>query len=151
MMKKAFILMAATMIAAAPLRNTFAGDKEWATAGKVLAGLAAVAIISDMIADTPPAYVPAPHPPHRVIRVRAPRTVWVEGRYVEVVRKVWVPGRFEEVWVPPVRERVWVATEFGGRWMERVVRPGERRREWHPGYYEHMRERQWVPGHWEEI
>jgi len=150
MMKKAFILLSAIAFAAVPLRSSVAGDKEWATAGKVMVGLAALAVISDLVADQHPVCVPAPQP-RRVIRVHAPRRVWVEGRHVQVVRKVWVPGYFERVWVPPVRERVWVATSFNGHWQETVVRPGFHRKVWRPGHYTHSRETRWIPGHWQEI
>lgn len=151
-MKKALILLMAVAITAVPLRSSFAGDKEWATAGKVLTGLAALAIISDLVSDHEPVYVVAPPPPpRRVIHVRVPRPVWVEGRYVEVMRKEWVPGHFEREWVPPAYERVWVATRFGGFWREVVVRPGYDARRWCRGYYIDRVETEWVPGHWEEI
>jgi hypothetical protein len=150
MIRKTLILMAAIAMAAMPLRSSVAGDKEWATAGKVIAGLAALAIVSDLVADQPPVRVMSP-PPRRVIRVHAPRRVWVEGRYVEVVRNTWVPGHFERTWVPPERQRVWVASRFGGSWQENVVRPGYFKNSWSPGHYEHTREKQWLPGHWEEI
>lgn len=149
MMKTAVILLSAVMIAAAPLRSSLAGDKEWATAGKVMVGLAALAIITDAVADHHTVHVSAP--PRRVIHVRAPRRVWVEGRSVEVIRKVWVPAYSERTWVPPLRERVWVATPGGGCWRQRVVRPGFYRKVRHRGRYEHRRETRWVPGHWESI
>lgn len=150
MMRKPLILLSAIAIAAAPLRSSLAGDKEWATAGKVMAGLAALAIISDLVADQHPAFVPAP-PPRRVIRIHAPRRVWVEGRYVEVLRKKWVPGHFERTWVSPVRHRVWVAAPRGGYWQNAMVRPGFYRKVWRPGHFVHRRETRWVPGHWERI
>ncbi len=149
-MKKALILLMAVAMTAAPLRSSFAGDKEWAIAGKVMAGLAALAVVSDLVADHHPMYI-APPPPRRVIHVYSPRPVWVEGRYVEVTRRVWVPGRYERTWVPPVCERVWVATPFGGHWQETVVRPGFHDRVWRPGYHEYRTEMQWAPGHWEQI
>jgi hypothetical protein len=127
-----------------------AGDKEWAVAGKVMVGLAALAIISDAVADYHPVVVPA-SPPRRVIHVRAPRQVWVEGRYIEVVRKVWVPGHFEKTWVPPVRGRAWVTTRYGGYWRETIVRPGFHREVWCPGQFVAKRETEWVPGHWEDM
>ncbi|NQT83852.1 hypothetical protein HQ563_12555 [bacterium] len=150
MMKKAIILVSAVAFAAVPLRSSVAGDKEWATAGKVMVGLAALAVISDLVADQQPVYVSAP-PPRRVIRVHSPRRVWVEGRYIEVVRKVRVPGYHEKVWVPPAHERVWVATRFGGHWQREVVRRGFYKRVWHPGHNIHKRESRWIPGHWEHI
>lgn len=150
MMKKAVILLSAVMIAAAPLRSSLAGDKEWATAGKVMVGLAALAIITDAVADHHTVHVSAP-PPRRVIHVQSPRRVWVEGRYVEVVSKVWIPAYSERIWVPPLRERVWVATPCGGCWRQTVVRPGFYSNVRHRGRYVDQRETRWVPGHWESI
>lgn len=150
MMKKALILLSATVIAVVPLRSSNAGDKEWATAGKVMAGLAALAIIGDLVADQSPVCVAAP-PPRRVIHVYTPRRVWIEGRHVEVVRKRWVPGHFERIWVPPARRRIWVGTPRGGYWQDTIARPGFYRRVWRPGYYARRRETRWAPGHWEQI
>jgi len=149
-MKRTVILLMALAMVVVPLRNSFAGDKEWATAGKVMAGLAALAILSEVVSDHHVAYAPAPRP-RRVIYVRAPRRVWVEGRYVEVVREEWIPGRFERVWVPPVRDRIWVANPRGGYWRDTIVRPGYYRKVWRPGHKVLRRERRWVPGHWERI
>ncbi len=150
MMKKAIILPLTLGIAVVPLRSSVAGDKEWATAGKIMVGLAALAIISDAVADQHCVSVHA-SPPRRVIRVNAPRRFWVEGRHVEVVSRVWVPGYHEKVWVPPVRDRVWVATRYGGHWQKTIIRAGFHRKVWHPGHYVHRRETRWVPGHWEEM
>ncbi len=150
MMRKALILLSATVIAVVPLRNSNAGDREWATAGKVMAGLATLAIIGDLVADQSPVYVTAP-PPRRVIRVYTPTRVWVEGRHVEIVRKRWVTGHFERTWAPPARQRIWVATPRGGYWQDTIVRPAFGRRVWRPGYYVRRRETQWVPGHWRQI
>ena len=151
-MKKTIIILMAAAVAVVPLRNSFAGDREWATAGKVLTGLAALAIISELVSDDHPVYVSAPFPrPRRVIHVRAPRAVWVEGRHVEVVRKEWVPGHFEREWVPPVCDRVWVATPYSGHWREVVVQPGQYTKVWRPGYYIDRVEREWIPAHWEQI
>ncbi len=150
MMKKALILLSVVVIAAAPLRSSLAGDREWATAGKVIAGLAALAIIGDLIADEHPVCVPAP-PRYRAIRVHAPQQVWVEGRYVEVVRRVWVPPSVDRIWVPPVRRQVWVATPCGGYWQDTIVRRGFYRTVRRPGHFVDQRETRWVPGQWERI
>ncbi len=150
-MKRTVILLMALAMAVVPLRNSFAGDKEWATAGKVMAGLAALAILSEVVLDDHHVVrAPAPHP-RRVIVVRAPRRVWVEGRYVEVVREEWVPGYAERQWVPAARQRIWVATPRGGYWREAIVRPGHYVTVRHPGRKVLRRDREWVPGHWEEI
>lgn len=150
MMRKGVVLLLAIVIAAIPLRSSVAGDKEWATAGKVMAGLAALAVISDLVADQRPVYVPAPQP-RRVIHVRVTRRVWVEGKNVQVVRQVWVPGHFEKTWVPPARQRVWVATHSGGYWRDVVVHPGFYKEVWRPGYFVRRHETRWIPGHWEQM
>ena len=154
MMKKPIIWLSVAAMLAVPLRSSYAGDKEWATAGKIMAGLAALAILSEVVSDLGPVqhvvYAPAPHP-RRVIYVQAPRRVWVEGRHIEVVREEWVPGYTERVWVPPAHERVWVATPRGGFWKEVLVQRGHYREVWHPGQKVLRRELEWVPAHWEEI
>jgi len=149
-MKKAVILMCAIAVAAAPLRSSFAGDRERTAAGTIIAALVALAIIGDLVADEPPVCMPAP-PPCRVIRVHTPRHVWVEGRYVEVVRRIWVPGHFDKTWVPPAYIPPRRESAFGGRWQQRLVRPGYYMDVWQPGHFEYRRESQWIPGHWEEI
>lgn len=154
MMKKSIIWLSVAAMLAVPLRSSYAGDKEWATAGKVMAGLAALAILSEVVSDRAPVqhvvYSPAPHA-RRVITVQVPRRVWVEGRHVEVVREEWVPGHTERVWVPPAYDRVWVATPHGGYWREALVQPGHHQTIRHPGHKVLRRELQWVPGHWEDI
>ena len=56
-------------VAAATVTDTRAGDREWATAGKVLAGLAAFSVVSRAL-EPAPAYVPvysAPAGPPSVV------------------------------------------------------------------------------------
>lgn len=60
---KTKIITATTLalVAAANVQNTMAGDREWATAGKVLTGIAAASIISRAL-EPRPAVVYAPPP-----------------------------------------------------------------------------------------
>jgi hypothetical protein len=74
------------------------------------------------------------------------RSVWIPGRYVEVVERVWVPGRYVDRIRPPVVEAVYdplgneyeVVVVAGA--VECVYEPGayvyETRRIWRSGYYE---------------
>ena len=49
------------LVAASSVQNTMAGDREWATAGKVLTGIAAASIISRALEPRPTVvYAPAP-------------------------------------------------------------------------------------------
>lgn len=60
---KTKILTATTLalVAAANLQSSYAGDREWATAGKVLTGIAAASIITRALEPRPAVvYAPAP-------------------------------------------------------------------------------------------
>jgi hypothetical protein len=61
MKTKIITATALTLLAAANVQNTMAGDREWATAGKVLTGIAAASVISHALAPRPTVvYAPAP-------------------------------------------------------------------------------------------
>jgi len=59
---KAKIVTATTLalLAVSSVRNTQAGDREWATAGKVLTGIAAASVISHALEPRPVVYAQAP-------------------------------------------------------------------------------------------
>ncbi len=147
------VSLIAAILSAVPLTKSYAGEKEWATAGKILAGAVGFAILNELLSDDH-------HDARRVyvgrpiyhVKTSAPRRYWMPGRYVEVVEKEWIPGYFEKVWVPPRYERVWVSYGRHGRsghWEERLVSKGYYERIWHKGYYEYRTVRKWIPGHWE--
>ena len=146
------------------VQNTaYAGDKEWATAGKVLAGVVGLAAVQQIAKNhrTNDRYYSRTHygtPVHREKRVyyhNAPRyrvrKIWVHGKYLIEKVKVWVPGAEEKIWVPPRYERQWIETRRGGYWEDVLVEDGHWRYEQQPGYYEVHTERRWVPGYWKTI
>lgn len=55
-MKKLTLILTTMAVAAAAVTDTRAGDREWATAGKVLAGLAAFSVVSRALEPAPAAY-----------------------------------------------------------------------------------------------
>ena len=98
-MKTAVLVVTILSLGAASLTSVQAGDREWATAGKVLTGVVAAGVIANafqphyertVVYQTPPStvvYAPAPvcaptpttvvyysaPAPHRVVYVEAPR------------------------------------------------------------------------------
>jgi len=73
-----------------------------------------------------------------------PGYCWVPGHYEWVTRRVWIPGYWEEEYIPPVYERRFV----NGSEVVVLVRAGYYQQYWVDGYYEHIRERVWVEGYW---
>ena len=126
MKKWVAIAVAAAFLAAAPFPAS-AGDKEWATAGKILTGMIGVTILGNAIAGA--YYYPAPvyAPPPRVYY--PPAEVWVPGHW-----EIGNGGRGHD----------------GGR-GERYGGYGKHRdrRIWVPGHYRDVEVRVWIPGRWE--
>jgi hypothetical protein len=135
-----------------------AGQKEWATAGKILAGAAGL-IALDQIFNNRTYYEPCPPPAryytrevrhiryepvyraapvveYRVVRP-APRP---SGHYEIRQEEVWVPGTYEKQWVPPVVKEVW----NGRCYVTQEVQPGHFERVWVPGHYEQRQTKVWV-------
>ena len=52
-MKKLIVLVLVTAIFLTGSQFSYAGDSEWATAGKILAGVVGVSVLSDMAASRP--------------------------------------------------------------------------------------------------
>lgn len=155
-----------------------AGDKEWATAGKILTGIAALSFLSaasENHHDDNYSYRRQRPYRHRrsyrrrrvyqaepvynettVYRYQAPRQrvinkQWVPGHYVTENLRVWVPGEKIRTWVEPRYEKVWVGSERNGHWEDVLVADGYWTYEYRQGYYEMQTNRRWVAGYWKNI
>jgi hypothetical protein len=142
-MKKILAILVAVFLAAtwtaAPAR---AGQREWATAGKILTGIIGVTILGNAIANArtypAPAYAPPPrgyYPPERV---------WVPGRYETRYERRWIPGHWE---IEPVGRYGRYDDDddaYNGRG------PRHERRVWVPGHRATVEVTVWIPGHWED-
>lgn len=125
-MKKILAIpVAAVLLVAMAAAPVHAGDRGWATAGKILTGILGVTILGNAIAHSHAYPAPVYAPPPRVYY--PPEVVWVPGRYETHYERRWVPGYWE---------------------IERFGRHS--RRMWVPGYYERVAVTVWIPGHWEE-
>jgi hypothetical protein len=142
-MKKLIAIAAtAAFLAASVPSPALAGDRGWATAGKILTGIIGVTILGNAIANSQPypapVYAPAPRGYY------PPEEVWVPGRYESRIERRWVPGHWE--------------IEGAGRYYDDD--DGDRydhgygkhraHRIWVPGHYRDVEVRVWIPGHWEE-
>jgi len=159
----ATLLVAALAVVVIPRPKAYAGDKEWATAGKVLAGVVGAVIVHEIATSDNHnrhgrvyRHNRRWYPPRRRVRtVRSPRRHWVDGYYATREDRVWVDGYFEKVWVPPEYRRVRTSRcHCSGRcrtehWERVVVREGYYEKVWHEGYWGTREVREWVAGHWE--
>jgi hypothetical protein len=137
-------IVAAVLLVAVAAAPAVAGDRGWATAGKILTGVIGLNILANTIAN-PYAYpYPAPvyAPPPREYYY-PPERVWVPGHYETRLDRKWVAGHWEI-------ER---AGRDGGRDYDDYDDDGYRRRRagrvWVPGHYRDVEVRMWIPGHWE--
>jgi hypothetical protein len=96
-MKKMIVAATVLALAGASLQTATAGDREWATVGKILTGVAAVGLVSHAIERHPvnysvtySAYAPAPCAPQRVVCAPAPRVVYVPAPVVYYPQPVYV-------------------------------------------------------------
>lgn len=139
MKKLVAIAVAAAFLAAMSASPAFAGDREWATAGKILTGIIGVTILGNAIANAHPYPAPvyAPHPRMHY----PPEEVWVPGRYESRVERRWVPGHWEVD-----RDGRGYDDDDGYRDRYRNHRAW---RIWVPGHYRDVEVRVWIPGHWE--
>lgn len=160
-MKKKINIMAITVFLAAGFStSSYAGDRDWARAGKVLTGIAGVALLADAIVS-PVDFYPGhqgyrhykrhyrPHyypPPVVVIReeYRPFGSRWVEGHYVQYEERIWIPGETRKIWIEPI----YTWERHRGRTI-RVYHEGYYRYEKMPGRYDICLKERWVEGHWE--
>lgn len=141
-MKKILAIpVAAVLLATMTAAPVHAGDRGWATAGKILTGVLGVTILGNALANAHAYPAPAYAPPPRAYY--PPEVVWVPGHYEVRYERRWVPGYWE---------------------VERFARRGHGddddffdgdhgrrgRRVWVPGYHERVEMAVWIPGHWEE-
>ncbi|MBI5420569.1 MAG: YXWGXW repeat-containing protein [Deltaproteobacteria bacterium] len=136
------IIVAAGLLAALLPAPASAGDREWATAGKILTGIIGLNILGHAIAHPYPYPAPMYSPPPRVYY--PPEQVWVPGHYETRFQRQWIPGH-------------WEIQRYGGD------RDGDddddddddyddgyrARRVWVPGHYRNVEVRVWIPGYWE--
>lgn len=111
-MKTAVLLATVAALSSAVVTPTFAGDREWATAGKVLTGVAVAGVLADAFrphCETSVVYAPAPAPvvvspvcaPPSVVYVPTPPVC-----YTAPTRVVYVPAPV--IYARPVN--------YGGYW-----------------------------------
>jgi hypothetical protein len=138
------VILAAAMLATTVPKPATAGDRGWATAGKIMTGILGLQILGNIIENSQPArvYVPetryyAPEP-----RYYAPPRdrVWIEGHYESRIERQWVPGHWEMA-----RGGRDADDEFGDDGGGR-----ERGRAWVAGHYLTVERQVWMPGHWED-
>jgi len=141
MRKMAAAVLAVALAAALAAPAAHAGQREWATAGKILTGVIGLTILGNALANSYPAPVYAAPP--RVYYYEPPprEQVWVPGHYETRLERRWVPGHWE------IRHH----DRYDGDdddYYEEARR--ETRRVWIPGRYETVEVRVWIPGHWED-
>ena len=95
-MKKMIIAVTVLALAGASLQSATAGDREWATVGKILTGVAVAGVVAHAIDSHPvnysvtySSYAPAPCAPIRVIYAPAP-VVYVPAPVVYYPQPVYV-------------------------------------------------------------
>jgi len=143
MKKLIAIAVAAAFLAAMASSPALAGDREWATAGKILTGIIGVTILGNAIANAhtypAPVYAPAP----RVYY--PPEEVWVPGHYTTRIERRWVPGHWElERSDRDYDDDGYYKGRYGNKYRKHRAH-----RIWVPGHYRDMEVRVWLPGHWE--
>jgi hypothetical protein len=133
------IIVAAVLLTAVAVPPASAGDRGWATAGKILTGIIGLNILGHALAQPYYAY-PAP------VYAYPPRTYypheqfWVPGHYEPRIQRQWIPGHWEI-------ERY--GRDYGEDDYDDDDYRYEARRVWIPGHYRDIEVRVWIPGHWE--
>ncbi|MCG3149068.1 MAG: hypothetical protein PCFJNLEI_02526 [Verrucomicrobiae bacterium] len=128
--------------AALPAKS-YAGDREWATVGKVLTGVAAVGVLSAIIHDA--------HHPRVGVSVEVghcppPPPRWNSGHYETRQERVCIPG----YWTTVTEPAVYRYERRGCHTVQILVRPPCTRRVWVPERYEIRETRVWVPGRYDD-
>lgn len=96
-MKKIIVAATVLALAGASLQTANAGDREWATVGKILTGVAAVSLVAHAVESHPvnysvsySSYAPAPCAPPRVYCPPSPQVVYVPAPVVYYPQPVYV-------------------------------------------------------------
>ena len=99
-MEKIIVAVTVLTLAAASLQTTKAGDREWATVGKILTGVAAVSLVAHAVDNRSAnysvsysSYAPAPCSAPRVICAPQPRVVYVPAPVVYYPQTVYATSR----------------------------------------------------------
>ena len=141
------VMLAATMLVATVPKQAMAGDRGWATAGKIMTGIIGLHILGNVIANSQPepVYVPETryYSPEPRYYTPAPRErYWIEGHYVTRIERQWVPGHWEVSRDGLVNEDEWGDDDSGGK--------GRGDRAWVAGHYRTIERQVWIQGHWED-
>jgi hypothetical protein len=155
----ATILIAAVAVVLLPGQAAYAGDKEWATAGKILAGVVGAAIIHEIVTSDRNDRAVVVHREYpaaqfqRVRYVQSPQRTWVPGHFETRIVRTWVEGYWEQVWVPAEYQQVRVTKyDAYGRaityWKQVLVNEAHFERVWHEGFWQEQQVQEWVPGCW---
>lgn len=142
-LKVAAVVVAVALGVAAVPAKSYAGDKEWATVGKVFTGIAAVGFVAAIASqhDAGPVYHQPVHQP--VYCPPPPR--WIPGHFEVQREQICIPGHWEKIVTPA--QYGWV--RHGRHWRYVEVRPACEQRVWVPERREWQETKLWVPGHYE--
>ncbi len=140
MKKLVSIAVAAAFLVVAASSPALAGDREWATAGKILTGIIGVTILGNAIANSQPYPVRVYAPPPRTYY--PPEVVWIPGHYETRVERRWIPGHWEVERFERGYDNDYGNHSRNGYWKHRA------RRFWVPGHYRDVEVRVWIPGYW---
>jgi len=96
-MKNSIAIFSLAALAAASIPNASAGDREWATVGKILTGVAAAHVIAHAVQPAPvyvstPAVVAYAPPPPPVVVAPAPVVYYAPAPVVAYAPPVCVPA-----------------------------------------------------------
>jgi hypothetical protein len=136
------IIVAAALLTVVAASPSSAGDRGWATTGKILTGIIGLNILGHAL--TAPYYYSYPAP----VYAYPPRgdypyePVWIPGHHEARIQRQWIPGHWEiERYVRHHGEDEYEYDDDDYR--------HEARRVWIPGHYRNVEVRVWIPGHWE--
>ena len=149
-MKKCGFTLLVLSILCGMTSNAYAGDKEWAAAGKILTGFIGLNILAEAIHDSSPVTYVSRRPDRcyrNTVRYYEPRQCWVPGHYQIVQERVWIPGETRKIWVPAKYCWKW----RNGRKVKVRVRDGYYRYENVDGHYETVKKKIWVEGYWKVV